>query len=202
MAYVYRHSTLDTNEAFYIGIGSDSKYKRAKSKSTRNKFWHSVVNKHGYKVDILLTDLTWEEACDIERHLISKIGRRDIGTGSLVNMTEGGDGMLGFVFSDEALQKMSKAQKGRKHTEETKLKMSKVQKGRGFSEESRIKMSNSQKGLHARGKNPKAKITLDVNTGIYYDCLVDAANARNLKYQDILDSLRGKRKAQYGLIYV
>ena len=29
MAYLYRHIRLDTNEIFYIGIGSDINYKRA-----------------------------------------------------------------------------------------------------------------------------------------------------------------------------
>ena len=29
MAYVYKHTRLDTNEVFYIGIGSQNKYKRA-----------------------------------------------------------------------------------------------------------------------------------------------------------------------------
>ena len=202
MAYVYRHRRLDTNEAFYIGIGSNENLKRAYSKDKRSKFWHAVVNKCGYCVDVLIKDISWDEACEIEKYLISKIGRRDLGTGPLVNMTEGGDGVSGIIFTQESKEKMSKSQLGRKHTAATIEKMSRVQKGRTFSEESRIKMSNSQKGLQARGKNPKAKMTLDVNTGIYYDCLADAANARNLKYQDILDSLRGKRKAQYGLIYV
>lgn len=202
MAYVYRHRRLDTNEAFYIGIGSSEGYKRAYSKDSRNKLWHSIVNKYGYSVDILLTDLTWQEACEIERSLISKIGRRDLKTGSLVNMTEGGDGVLGYNFSDEAIDKMSKAQTGRKHTEETKKKMSKVQKGRTFSEESILKMREAQNGANARGENPKAKIVLDLQTGIYYDCLKDAAEAINVKYQRAVDSMRSRSKQKYGLRYV
>ena len=36
MAYVYQHVRLDTNEPFYIGIGSDDKnYQRANNKFNR-----------------------------------------------------------------------------------------------------------------------------------------------------------------------
>ena len=39
MAYLYRHIREDKNEPFYIGIGSDSTYKRANQtkKERRNK---------------------------------------------------------------------------------------------------------------------------------------------------------------------
>ena len=38
MAYVYKHTRLDTNEIFYIGIGSDNSFNRAFSKKKRNNF--------------------------------------------------------------------------------------------------------------------------------------------------------------------
>ena len=48
---IYRHRTLDTNEVFYVGIGS---IKRAKEKGKgRSLFWNYVVNKHDYKVEII-----------------------------------------------------------------------------------------------------------------------------------------------------
>ena len=91
MAYVYSHTRVDTEEIFYIGIGSDKRYSRAFCKKGRNSYWHRIANKIGYTVTILLDGLTWEEACKEEVILIKKLGRKSEG-GILVNITEGGEG--------------------------------------------------------------------------------------------------------------
>lgn len=91
MAVVYTHTRLDNNKVFYVGIGTK---KRAFDRGSRNKYWYSVVNKHGYKVDITHEDVCWEEACSIEKYLIAFYGRADLKLGTLVNMTDGGDGTI------------------------------------------------------------------------------------------------------------
>ena len=93
MAVIYKH-LKPCGEVFYIGIGQEEK--RAKSKSDRNNYWHNVVNKYGYEVQILKSDLTWEDACEMEKVLISWFGRRDLGLGTLVNLTDGGEGMTSY----------------------------------------------------------------------------------------------------------
>jgi hypothetical protein len=105
MAYLYRHIRLDTNEIFYIGIGSDSlgKYKRAYSKYERNKYWQNIVNKTSYEIEIMLDNLTWEEACEKEKEIIKLYGRKDLNEGTLVNMTDGGDGMVGFISKQKGI---------------------------------------------------------------------------------------------------
>lgn len=78
MAYVYQHIRLDTDEVFYIGIGSDTegKYSRANSVIGRkNPYWHNIVNKVGHRVEILNDAMSWEEACEEERRLIKLYGR-------------------------------------------------------------------------------------------------------------------------------
>ena len=106
MAYVYRHRRLDKNEVFYIGIGSDDNFKRAYSKAGRNKYWHNIVNLSNYKIEIISEDwLTWEEACEKEKFWITFYGRADLGKGSLVNMTDGGEGQ--FNPSIETREKIS-----------------------------------------------------------------------------------------------
>ena len=84
---VYRHIRLDKNEVFYIGIGNE---KRPYTKKSRNKYWHNIVNKTEYRVDILFDDLSWEEACEKETEFIKLYGRKDLGKGTLVNMSDGG----------------------------------------------------------------------------------------------------------------
>lgn len=103
---LYRH-LKPNGEVFYIGIGT---LKRAYSDKGRNKFWRRTVDKYGYEVQILKSNLTWEEATELEIALISFYGRRDLGLGNLVNLTDGGEGVINP--SDEARLKMSEAKKG------------------------------------------------------------------------------------------
>jgi predicted GIY-YIG superfamily endonuclease len=152
MALVYKHIRLDTNNPFYIGIGKTEK--RAFSKHRRNKYWKSITSKTNYEVEILFDNLSWEECCVKEIELIKLYGRKDNGTGILVNMTDGGEGSLGIIKSDEVRKKLSECQSGDKHyfygkshSDETKEKLSIKLKGRIISEESRKKMSETHKKM-------------------------------------------------------
>jgi len=108
---IYRHIRLDTNTTFYIGIGDPKR--RPYTKSKRNTYWNNIINKTGYEVQILKSDLTWNDACELEILLISYYGRHNNKTGTLCNMTNGGDGCVGQVFSKEHRAKISKAGKGK-----------------------------------------------------------------------------------------
>lgn len=109
MSYVYIHTRLDTNEIFYIGISSNNnngKYTRAFSQKRRGKFWKDLTKNILYKVDIIFDNLTWEDACSKEIELINKYGRRDLSLGTLVNLTNGGDGVNGYQHNDERILKL------------------------------------------------------------------------------------------------
>lgn len=130
MAIVYKHIRLDTNEIFYIGIGK--KISRAYSKGGRNKHWWSIVKKTQYKIEIIYEDLSVEEAKEKEILLIKEYGRNDLGIGTLVNMTDGGD--------------------GKNHSEETKKAIGDARRGKPLSEEHRKKLSESHKGNEPSNK--------------------------------------------------
>ena len=149
MAVVYRHRRLDTNEIFYIGIGKTEK--RAYAKKGRNTHWKRIVNKVDYTVEIIFDNLTWKEACELEKSLIWLYGRRDLETGTLVNMTNGGEGTLGTVTTKETRKKLSEAGKNRKPTPETRKKLSERQLGElsprwkvPHTKDTKDKMSKSQ----------------------------------------------------------
>lgn len=125
MAVVYLHKAKDTDVIFYVGIGRTEK--RAYSRAVRNKLWLHVVQKHDYVVEILHTDMSWEEACNMEKSLIKKYGRRDNGTGILANMTDGGDGTANL--SAESLMKISETSKGRAKTLEQRRRLSEKVRG-------------------------------------------------------------------------
>jgi|688.fasta_scaffold158103_2 hypothetical protein len=149
MAYVYRHIRLDTNQPFYIGIGSDRNYSRSYTKKRRNQFWCNVAKKTEFIVEIILDDLSWEEACLKEIEFISLYGRRDIGTGILVNMTNGGEGALGIIpykRTEYHLEKIKQINLGKPMMEETRIKLRSANIGKTASNETREKMSRSQRG--------------------------------------------------------
>ena len=85
--YVYIHKKKTTGEVFYVGKGRKF---RAYQRHSRSRFWHSVVNHHGFDVEIVLRDVSESEAYLKEIELIALYGRRDKGLGPLVNLTDGG----------------------------------------------------------------------------------------------------------------
>lgn len=111
MAIVYQHRRLDTNEIFYIGIGKTEK--RAYSIQGRNIHWKRIVEKHGYSIEIIHTGLSYDDAFTLEKLYIEKYGRRDLGFGCLVNMTDGGEGNINP--SDETRKRYSERQLGEKN---------------------------------------------------------------------------------------
>jgi len=112
VAIVYKHIRKDTNEIFYVGIGTN--LRRAYTKKSRNCYWKNIA-KNGYVVEILHKNLTWEEACIKEVELIKQYGRKDIGTGILANMTDGGEGSLNIVVSDYRKDVASQVHTGEKN---------------------------------------------------------------------------------------
>lgn len=105
MAIVYQHRRKDNNSIFYIGIGKD--IKRAYSHRNRNKHWINIVSKYGYDVDILFNNIPYDDACNVEFGLVNSYGRIDLGTGNLVNLTDGGRGSINFKHKKETICKIS-----------------------------------------------------------------------------------------------
>ena len=128
MAVVYRH--IDNfGKTFYIGIGKSEN--RAFDYLRRSDFWKRYANKYGVSTEILTKGISFDRAKELEVLLISEYGRKDLGTGVLVNMTDGGDGSINLVVSEETRIKMSKSHKGKKFTKETRRKLSKIRQGKG-----------------------------------------------------------------------
>lgn len=143
--YVYRHRRLDTNDIFYIGLGSTKYYSRAVTKHSRNNMWKSVVSKTEYSIEIVADKLIVEDAKELEVFLISIYGRRDLKTGTLVNFTDGGDGISGLSEEGREIKRRKMTgennhnfgKKGKdsfhygvKRSEETKKRMSESLSGR------------------------------------------------------------------------
>jgi group I intron endonuclease len=151
--YIYFHINPLKNEVFYVGKGFG---RRAYKKTGRSNFWNNTVNKYGYIVDIVESGLTEEEAHKREIFYISKIGRRDLGNGELINLTDGGEGTSGHKLSEEGLNKIREARKkqvgplcpayGKKLSETHKAKMQKALKERVITKEERELRSINSSG--------------------------------------------------------
>lgn len=131
---VYIHTKPSDGDIFYVGIGVKG---REKQKYKRSERWKLFIVKYGFLYQVIYTNLNWDEACKKEKELISKIGRKDLGKGSLINMTNGGDGTGGYEgfwkgkkrppATQEVIEKCrnnsAKPFLGRRHSEETKAKI-------------------------------------------------------------------------------
>jgi group I intron endonuclease len=158
------------NNKVYIGQTSNIKKRQAEHKRyLNNKGHHNIYlqnawNKYGeynFKFSIIeectINELNIKEQYWIEYY---KSNIRKYG----YNMTNGGDGVRGFNFSDEQKQKLSKAHKGqipvnkgKSRSEETKRKISEKCKGIKLSEEIKEKIRQANLGK-VLSKEHKEKI--------------------------------------------
>ena len=127
---VYRHIRSDKNMPFYIGIGKT--HDRPSNKKDRSSFWKGIVNKTDYDIEILFDNLTKEQAIEKEIEFIKLYGRADLKTGTLCNMTSGGEGTgcLNPELESERRSKIRKTLTGYKHSDVSKAKCIVNQKGR------------------------------------------------------------------------
>ena len=110
--YVYRHIRLDKNIPFYIGIGNKKFFYRAFEFDfkKRNKIWSNIYKKTNIKVEIVFDNLSKEEAKIKEQEFIKLYGRLDLKTGTLCNLTDGGDGIWNCKRSEETKLKLRLSQ--------------------------------------------------------------------------------------------
>lgn len=153
--YVYAYMSND-GLPYYIGKGKGN---RAFDNNHR-----VPVPKDKTEIIFLETNLSNIGALALERRMISWYGRLDIGTGILLNKTDGGEvGSLGYKHSEETLKKISEANKGKpahntgkSMSAESRKKLSDATKNRKpISIETRKKLSDALKG-NTRNKGNSA----------------------------------------------
>jgi len=141
--YVYLLIDPRNDMPFYIGKGKNRRYadhfksNSLKSNSYKNNKIKKIIKMNmEVKIDFIYTNLNEEEAFEKEKLLIQKYGRLDKKTGILTNLTDGGDGVVGRIFTKEEKLKISKRVSGKrnpnygkKHNEEIKSYLSHLQSG-------------------------------------------------------------------------
>lgn len=186
--YLYRHIRNDINKPFYVGIGTKPKvfngykteYKRAfdLTNKKRSAFWLNVFNKanRDISVEILFESNSYDEIKKKEQEFISIHGRNDCDNGTLVNLTDGGEGVKGKIVSEETKKLLSKLLKGRHHTQETidKIILNHASKQEGYvktvSFEQRKQISQNLTGRYLK------EDVLCIETGIVYSSVRELCN--------------------------
>ena len=196
---VYIHRRATDGVVFYVGIGNPA---RPFSRANRTTFWERVVSKYGYTVEVLSTGLKIAQAIELEVLLIAEYGRRDLGLGTLVNLTDGGDGTVGYVASDELRKKRSEAITGDKHHFYGKKRPEHAEKVRGQ------KRPDVTKKLR-NGANGKAKLCptvvkfikslykIQVDNGKKWGAVARIARQFNISHTCIYDICVRKRCWNY-----
>lgn len=222
--YIYRHIRPDTNEVFYIGRGfvnSKSHHERYKTTSDRNKWWNRIVAKNGglFDAEIIYWCKTEDEVNIKEKEFIALYGRRDLGKGTLVNLTDGGDGCCGIIMSDETRRKLSLLWKegnhpnfGKKLSPETCAKKSESMKNSPKSLKGKklpdwwvekIRQAKLGEDNPMFGKpSPLAKKVVDIETGIIYGSIMESAKSTPYQFQYVSAMLNGTKPNKTNLRYL
>ena len=147
--YTYAYLRED-GTPYYIGRGKDGRAYAA----------HKISKPPRERILFLKQELTYSESIDHEKYMIFVLGRKDLGTGILRNLTDGGEGVenlapetrkrisekrMGQVNRSgphtlESREKMSQSHTGKILTEEHKENIAKAMTGRGLSEATKQKL--------------------------------------------------------------
>ena len=142
--YTYAYLREDRTP-YYIGKGKAGRI---------TNFLHRIaIPKETERIIYLKKNLTDEEARKHEIYMIAILGRKDLGTGILRNMTDGGEGCAGRRLSDETKKKLSDAHKGRKKSTEHRKALSEAAKKRKVSDKWRESVSSAKKGRFTGNEN-------------------------------------------------
>jgi len=112
---LYKYGKLNFKyEPFYIGKGINNRYKvHLNNSNSQNKLKQNTINKikknkQAPIIFKLYENLTEYSALRLEKELIKIIGRKETNTGTLSNMTDGGEGTSGRKHNIESRRKMIK----------------------------------------------------------------------------------------------
>jgi len=147
--YVYAYirstdsKTAKSGTPYYIGMG---KKQRAWKPHRRRNSNTELLPKNKNCIVIITDDLTLVGAIAMERRLIRWYGRKDISTGILTNMTDGGEGGYGRRINEYQRQVLRLARNGQGPSKEAREKAWETRRGAIDTQETRRKKSESNKG--------------------------------------------------------
>ena len=194
---VYQH--ISPNEKIYIGITSQSTKRRWRNGEgyKNNEHFYNAILKCGwenFKHEILFEGLSKEKAEEIEKKLIIELDTTNPSKG--YNLRDGGGSNGGF--NEEQRKRMSEARKGKgcgKRNPNIGEKISKAKKGHKVSDDTKSKISETLKGKYIGKDNPTSKPIKCIETGETFDCARDACKKYNINPSNMCSHLKGRKKS-------
>jgi group I intron endonuclease len=223
---IYALQDPRTHEVRYVGLGSN--WKKRSSTHLQNWClnndypvyrWIKKLFRLGLKPYIICVqefgDISFQDLKEAEKYWI----RYFKSNGShLLNCTDGGDGMVGYKFSEESRKKMSLAKSGKPqfqcYTSEATAKKRDKLTGVKFSKERSERLSQLRKGKpkinpfteeHRRNIGLSKKKKIRDNFGNIYESTLEASTILDITNTCITNNLSGrtlKVKKMYTFKYV
>ena len=164
--YVYLISRPN-GQPCYVGKGFGKRFTKHFWR-THNPHLANIIRNAGGQLPVrkIAEDLPESEAFELERFLIEEISR-EVNGGPLINQTNGGEGISGFIFPRDVVERLAKRNSGRTpwnkgrqacFSEETLLKMRLAKLGRAQSAEHKANIGAAHIG-RTRDPGIGAKIT-------------------------------------------
>jgi DNA invertase Pin-like site-specific DNA recombinase len=168
--YVYELFNPIKNEPFYVGKGKNNRYAHHfTTKKDNNKHKKNTIDKIVKLGEKVIVKIVFRSNNEIdvlskETELILSYGRNDNKTGILTNLTNGGEGISGYIPTKELKELWSKIRKGsnngmynKKHTQESLNKMSEIRLEKYKKGEILPTIHTEEWKQHLRTNNPSAK---------------------------------------------
>lgn len=121
--YIYFDPTKDL-EPFYVGKGKGNRSSSHLTREDHHPFTYRLRKLASRGVEPIIErfeNLDEESAYELERSLVGEIGRKDLGKGPLLNLTDGGRSG-GYVLSKKQIEARRKAAKAKAKAEAEKIK--------------------------------------------------------------------------------
>lgn len=235
----YNYKKIKFNyEPFYVGLGKREcrLYEHLKESEkncyNRHKFNRiRKIQKETKKNPIIIKysqTLSKDEGINLEILMIKTIGRRDLKTGPLTNLTNGGDGVNGYIQTKEDKEKWKRSidiyysnkenrkRVGYKSTKEYYIENFGLDEGliKYYDRIKRIrtsiyktyqdpkireKCSNKGKKNGMFGVTPSIAVKIEVN-GTQYRSILEASRKENIPYTTLSQRLKSKYFKEYNIL--
>jgi hypothetical protein len=220
--YSYLYRDPSTNTPRYAGKGSGNRaYIHTKNRCDNKalKGWIKNLKEQNLQPIIeIIPAMDEEHACFIEECFIKIFGRLDLGTGTLFNHTNGGEGIAGYRHTKETKEKIRKSSIGRSYpiseehkeklrifnigkklTKETKEKMSAARLGKPKPWNSSIRLRTEKELSVLQKMTEKVKLKVEI-FGIVYQSIREAAKAIDVHEETTRHRCHSKNFPDYKII--